>query len=71
MNISEHDKAMIVKVHKNLGHPSRVSMVRLVMHARARHEVIEFVKKHFRCDVCDFAGPAFSVTGFGSSDLCI
>ena len=43
----------LFRVHRNLGHPSRQVMTRALRHAGAKKEVIEFVKHHFRCDLCD------------------
>ena len=51
--VSRTDKALIKKLHINLGHPSRDDFARALRMSRAREEVWKFVKNEFRCDVCE------------------
>ena len=46
------------KAHINLGHPETGAFCRLLRQARARLEVVEYVRKEFKCDVCDARGRA-------------
>ena len=51
--VSRQDKALIKKLHANLGHPSREDFARALRMSRAREEVWRYVKEEFRCDVCE------------------
>ena len=51
--VSRSDKALIKKLHVNLGHPSREDFARALRMSRAREEVWQYVKTEFKCDVCD------------------
>ncbi|CAK9096660.1 Retrovirus-related Pol polyprotein from transposon RE1 (Retro element 1) (AtRE1) [Includes: Protease RE1 [Durusdinium trenchii] len=52
-NLSRSEKDLVKKLHVNLGHPSRESFTRLMKLARAREDVVSFIQKEFRCDLCD------------------
>ena len=43
----------IFRVHRNLGHPSLQVFTRALKHAGVKKEVLEWVKHHFRCDLCE------------------
>ena len=51
--VTAADKRKIKKLHQNLGHPSQPDFIRALRMARARSEVIRYVKEEFRCDLCD------------------
>ena len=51
--LSRSEKELVKKLHVNLGHPSRESFTRLMKLARAREDVVNFIQKEFRCDLCD------------------
>ena len=51
--VSRQDKALIRKLHVNLGHPSKEDFARALRMSRAREEVWRYVKEEFRCDVCE------------------
>eukprot|EP00435_Cladocopium_sp_Y103_P053328 s859_g17.t1 len=50
--VSRQDKALIRKLHVNLGHPSKEDFARALRMSRAREEVWRYVKDEFSCDVC-------------------
>ena len=43
----------LFRVHRNLGHPSLQVFVRALRHAGVKKEAVEWVKHHFRCDLCE------------------
>ena len=43
----------VLKVHRNLGHPSLQAFTRALRHAGAKQEVVEWVKHHFKCPLCE------------------
>lgn len=51
--VTESDKRKIRRLHNNLGHPSAQSFMRALRVARARPEVVKFVKEEFRYDICE------------------
>ena len=51
--MSNTDKNLVKKLHNNLGHPSKEDFIRALRMARARTEVIKFVKEEFKCDLCE------------------
>ena len=51
--LTDSDKRKIRKLHNNLGHPSQQSFMRALKVARARQEVLKYVKESFRCDICE------------------
>ena len=51
--LTASQKTLVRKAHINLGHPETGAFCRLLRQARARLEVIEYVRKEFKCDVCD------------------
>lgn len=50
--LSPKEKKMVEKLHKNMGHPSTEAFARALRMARARHEVVRYVKKEFTCELC-------------------
>jgi hypothetical protein len=51
--LSGGDKRKVKRLHENLGHPSQPSFLRALRVARARAEVLKYVKEQFRCDICE------------------
>ena len=51
--VTEGDKRKVRRLHNNLGHPSVQSFMRALRVARARPEVVKYVKEEFRCDICE------------------
>ena len=51
--VTQEDKQKIVKMHVNLGHPSRESFVRFLRAGRIREEVVRWVIKEFKCEKCE------------------
>lgn len=51
--MSSGDKQLVKKLHNNLGHPSTEDFVRALRMARARSEVIKYVKEEFKCSLCE------------------
>jgi len=51
--VSREDKKMIQKLHNNLGHPRREEFCRALRMARARREVVTYVKNEFKCPQCE------------------
>ena len=43
----------VLKVHRNLGHPSLQAFIRALRHAGAKKEVVEWTKHHFKCPLCE------------------
>eukprot|EP00435_Cladocopium_sp_Y103_P031408 s420_g7.t4 len=60
-SLTEGDKRKIKKLHENLGHPSQAAFLRALRVARARPEVLKFVKEKFRCDICEAHAPPKAV----------
>ena len=56
--LTASQKTLVRKARINLGHPETGAFCRLLRQARARLEVIEYVRKEFKCDVCDAQGRA-------------
>ena len=56
--LTASQKILVRKAHINLGHPEIGAFCRLFRQARARLEVIEYVRKWLVCDVCDARGRA-------------
>ncbi len=54
--LSVHDRQLIVKAHKNLGHPSNDRLAMLLKQQGASPEVIEGVHS-FQCSVCSMQSP--------------
>ena len=50
--VSEADKRKIKRLHANLGHPSTNDFCRALRMAKARTEVIQYVKQEFKCSLC-------------------
>ena len=50
--ITAADKRRVAKLHANLGHPSTPDFCRALRMAKAREEVVRYVKQEFSCDVC-------------------
>ena len=46
-------KALVEKLHLNLGHLSKERMVVMLKAAGARDDVLDFVQKRFECEMCD------------------
>lgn len=53
--VSREDKRLIQRLHNNLGHPRREEFCRALRMARARSEVVNYVKKEFHCPQCEGA----------------
>ena len=51
--VSASDKALVKKLHANLGHPKKQLFVRVLRMGRARAEVVKYVKEEFRCPICE------------------
>ena len=51
--VSPEEKKLIEKLHQNMGHPSTDALARAPRMGKAREEIIKYVKKTFRCDLCD------------------
>ena len=51
--ITEEEKAMVKKLHRNVGHPQQPEFIRYMRAGRVRPEVIRWAAKEFRCDVCE------------------
>ena len=51
--VSPEEKKLISKLHQNMGHPSTEAFARALRMGRARDEVIRYVKKSFKCDLCE------------------
>ena len=51
--VSPGEKKLISKLHQNMGHPSTEAFARALRMGRARDEVIRYVKKSFKCDLCE------------------
>eukprot|EP00435_Cladocopium_sp_Y103_P008346 s2034_g2.t1 len=43
----------IFKIHRNLGHPSHQVFIRALKHAGVKEEVLQWVKHHFKCPLCE------------------
>ena len=50
--LSPKEKNLVHKVHVNLGHPSRSDFIRVMRMARARPEVLEYIRREYQCDLC-------------------
>ena len=48
---TKSDKRKIRKFHSNLEHPNQPNFLRALRIARARQEVLKFVKEEFKCDM--------------------
>eukprot|EP00959_Pyramimonas_sp_CCMP1952_P280144 5856521-Pyramimonas_sp.AAC.2 len=53
MEITSRAKALIQKVHINLGHPPAEQFMKVLRAAQSMPEVLEYVKNHFLCDACE------------------
>ena len=51
--ITDQDRRLVKRLHQNLGHPSKEDFCRALRMAKAREEVVRYVKEDFRCGVCD------------------
>ena len=51
--LTRHDKALVQRMHNNLGHPSNIEMAKALRMARARNAVWRYAKNEFRCQVCE------------------
>ncbi len=51
--VSREDKKLVQRLHNNLGHPRREEFCRALKMARARREVVSYVKKEFHCQQCE------------------
>ena len=51
--VTAADQRKIRKLHQNMGHPSNPDFLRALRMARARGEVLKYVKEEFKCDLCD------------------
>ena len=56
--VSREDKRLIQRLHNNLGHPRREEFCRALRMARARSEVVNYVKKEFHCSQCEAQRPS-------------
>lgn len=52
-DISPHDQAAILKLHKGVGHPALPDFVRFLKAARVRGEVVRWTSKNFKCESCE------------------
>ena len=43
----------LYRVHRNLGHPDLSTFVRGLRHAGAKQEILAWVKKYFKCPLCE------------------
>ena len=43
----------LFKIHRNLGHPSLQLFVRALKHAGVKPEILQWVKHHFHCPLCE------------------
>lgn len=50
--VTDEDKAKVLKMHNNLGHPALDSFVRFLRAGRVRDEVVRWALKEFRCETC-------------------
>ena len=53
LEISQSDKAAVMKLHKGLGHPAKSDLVRFMKAARVRTEVVRWTDKNFKCEACE------------------
>ena len=53
VEVTQEDKQKVMKMHVNLGHPSRESFVRFLRAGRIREEVVRWVVKEFKCEKCE------------------
>ena len=51
--VTRSDRALVKKLHANLGHPSRDDLARALKMSRARDEIVQYVKNEFSCDLCE------------------
>eukprot|EP00435_Cladocopium_sp_Y103_P043073 s847_g12.t1 len=51
--ITEEEKAMVKKLHRNVEHPQNPEFIRYMRAGRVRPEVIRWTAKEFKCDVCE------------------
>eukprot|EP00974_Lingulodinium_polyedra_P048186 4625677-Lingulodinium_polyedra.AAC.1 len=51
--LTESQKLLVQKVHVNLAHPSRDQFLRALRAARAKPEVLHYVKTAHRCSACE------------------
>ncbi|CAK9115684.1 unnamed protein product, partial [Durusdinium trenchii] len=47
-----HEKQMVMKLHRGVGHPQINELVRLMRAARVRGEIVRWTAKHFKCEAC-------------------
>ena len=47
-----HEKQMVLKLHRGVGHPQVKELVRLMRAARVRGEIVRWAAKHFKCEAC-------------------
>ena len=51
--VTAEDKVKLKRMHNNLGHPDKVSFVRMLKAGRVREEIIQWVAKEFTCPTCE------------------
>ena len=51
--ITEKEKRAVEKLHRSVGHPNKAEMIRFMRAARVRGDIIRWVQKKFRCDLCE------------------
>lgn len=51
--ITEKEKKALLKVHLSVGHPQNQEFIRFLRAARVRGDLVKWVAKEFRCDVCE------------------
>ena len=50
---SEAQKREVLKIHRNLGHPSPRELGRAIKHAGAKRHLIRWAMRELRCPVCE------------------
>ena len=53
MEITARVKALVQKLHVNLGHPQTEQFIEVLRAAQSKPEVLEYVRNHFHCDACE------------------
>ena len=51
--VTPEEKAAVLKLHKNTGHPQKTELIRFMRAARVKHEVIRWAHREFRCETCE------------------
>ena len=50
--LTAHQKAMVKRMHDNMGHPDKLTFLRTVRRARASPAVQKYIKEKFECEAC-------------------